>query len=631
MPVTELLTLSKSSLEKGIYAALESYANVHRGSGHFSHITTHIFDEARNHVLNYLNLDHKKYLAIFTTPFGEKAFKSQFDEVHVRVIGSDEIGLALGVRVLVIKKSDIPKGEPSVSGGGTAKLTSADWVIWARNAEKFEAGTPAVINILYYTRALIAIKSDGMKPMNFALKEDTANSSFDEEWRNLSGLELLEKVQQSMIGANYMVPTMQGLQPFVNLDNSASTPTYDLIWSIFNKALSLSQEAQQKMIRHTRKVLADFVNAPESEYDVLFASNTTEAINLLARSFENAGEAGKIMNSSMEHTSNDLPWRLLNNHELIRLSADNDGFFSTEEIEQKLLTYTSNGQPASASIKLVAITGASNVMGVCNNIKEISRIVHKHGALLMVDAAQLIAHRSIDMVDWGIDFMVFSGHKIYAPFGSGALLARRGLLNFSKEQLDEIRHDGDENAAGIIALGKSLTMMQRIGMDLIEEEEQKITAYALAEMSKVKGMRIRGIDAHDHPEITNKLGVILFDIEGKMADVISKKLMHQSGIGTRYGCHCAHIMVKQVSGVGPKLEKFQWLMQSVLPNMQLPGLSRVSFGLQTTTEDIDRLCDGLKHISLNSKEDAFAVKMDVVKKQVSELLNAVGKTVFELE
>ncbi len=169
-------------------------------------------------------------------------------------------------------------------------------------------------------------------------------------------------------------------------------------------------------------------------YEVIFTSNATEAINLVAESLSRESEDGTepvLINTLLEHSSNDLPWRMLPGYSLIRLYVDDEGFMDLKELEKLLSDYNQNGQHGKKRIKLVAVSGASNVLGVCNSLEEISRIVHSYGARLLVDAAQLIAHRKVDMEACGIDYLAFSAHKVYAPFGCGVLVARKGLLDFS--------------------------------------------------------------------------------------------------------------------------------------------------------------------------------------------------------
>ena len=273
---------------------------------------------------------------------------------------------------------------------------------------------------------------------------------------------------------------------------------------------------------------------------------------------------------------------------------------------------------------MVAISGASNVLGICNKLEEISRIVHHYGARLLVDAAQLVAHRKIDMEGCGIDYLAFSAHKVYAPFGSGALVVRKGLLKFEPEELAQIQALGEENAAGIAALGKALVLIQRMGMDLIHKEEQALTARALLGMAQIANLEIYVVKHPESSGFTRKLGVIVFALKNKMATQVGKELASWGGIGVRSGCHCAHITVKHILQVGPGLEKFQKLIVTLFPKLSLPGVVRVSLGIENTKEDVDTLIQGLTEIAGKSQS---ASKKEV-KQQMDDFVRVIAERVY---
>jgi selenocysteine lyase/cysteine desulfurase len=296
-----------------------------------------------------------------------------------------------------------------------------------------------------------------------------------------------------------------------------------------------------------------------------------------------------ILNTIVEHSSNELPWRMLPGHTLISLSADMNGFLDMNELEDILNAYNQTGKHGNMRIEIVAVSGASNVLGVCNDLKEISRIVHKYGARLLVDAAQLVAHRQITMEISGIDFLVFSAHKVYAPFGCGVLVSRKDQLQFSHEALELIRLSGEENVGGIAALGKALLLLQRVGMDAIRHEEQVLTAKALRGLSEIKGMTIYGLQNPVSPAFTDKLGVIAFALNGRRPDFIAREIAWRGGIGLRTGCHCAHILIKRILNISPFLEQVQRLIQILFPKFRFLGVMRISLGAGNSEEDIDRL------------------------------------------
>ena len=244
----------------------------------------------------------------------------------------------------------------------------------------------------------------------------------------------MDELRQTLIGRGVRVPTVEGARPYVNLDNGASTPTFTPIWNAVCQTWRQPRQVQQEIIHEVKSICADVLGAPLADYDVIFTSNTTEAINLVAESMRNESEPGiesVVLNTLLEHNSNELPWRMLPGFSLIRLAVDAEGFVDLNELETLLRAYNEEGQHGKKRIKLVAVSGASNVLGTFNDLAEISRIVHRYGAHLLVDAAQLVAHRKVEVEGCGIDYLAFSAHKVYAPFGSGALLVRKGLLNFT--------------------------------------------------------------------------------------------------------------------------------------------------------------------------------------------------------
>jgi len=256
-----------------------------------------------------------------------------------------------------------------------------------------------------------------------------------------------------------------------------------------------NKQVQKVIIQEVRKICAGLLGASPDKYDVIFTSNTTEAINLAAESLnlESQQETEPVLlNSLLEYSSNDLPWRIYSNFSLIRLSIDKEGFLDMNELNRLLSEYNRESHHGNKRIKLVAVSGASNVLGVYNNLEEISRIVHQNGARLLVDAAQMVAHRKVDIERIGIDYLAFSAHKVYAPFGCGVLIVKKGILNFSSDELEQITLSGEENTIGIAALGKALFLLQRIGLDLIQKEEQELTSKALNGLSQIRGLKIYG-------------------------------------------------------------------------------------------------------------------------------------------
>jgi len=602
----------KAELERGVYAALETYSNVHRGRGHYSMATTHLFEKARDIVLEFLKLSNRRYTVIFCTPARASVIKSQLEPGSYMIVSSHDTGLCLGVSAMAVKRDALPKGAPSQAGGGTANLISPGWVMWADAPERFEAGTPAIINIIAFAKALRMITHHGklsFTDQNSGKLSFTDQSSgklsaeeilYHDELEGCSGHELINRLRQTMVGSNKLVPTTEGERPFINLDNAASTPAFAPVWDAVCKTWSQPLQVEREIIEEARSVCCEFLGAPQDAYDLIFTSNATEAINLAADELgrESFGDTETvILNTYLEHSSNDLPWRIHPCFSLIRLGVDDEGIVDMNELESLMSAYNQDGEHGKKRIRLVAVSGASNVLGVFNNLGEISSIVHRYGARLLVDAAQMVAHRKVNMQATGIDYLAFSAHKVYAPFGSGALVVKKGLPGFSSPETELIRSSGEENAGGIAALGKALILLQRVGLDLIREEEQDLTRYTLNSLAQIPGLKIYGIKDPGSARFAQKGGVILFNLKGILPTTLAKELALQGGIGVRSGCHCAHLMIKRLLHVPPALERFQRILLTVFPMITLPGLLRISLGIENTREDIDKLLRTLWKIS----------------------------------
>lgn len=606
MQITVNTGSSYTDLERGVHAALETYSNVHRGSGQFSMVTTHLYEQARNIVLEYLELNKGKYVVIFCTPRGAEVLIPKLEPESYQSVSSFDFGLPLGVRALAVNKKALKGIAPFRSGGGTATLVSPGWVIWANAPDRFEAGTPAIVNVIAFARAMCLIRKYGNAIFINPPSEELAADQilYHDELEKYSGRELLEKLRLTLIGHNIFVPTAEGAKPYINLDNSASTPTFTPVWNAVCQTWRQPRIVQQEIIREVRSICSEMLGVSMDTYELIFTSNTTEAINLAAESLSMESDPEiepVVLSTILEHTSNDLPWRTVPKISLIRLNVDNEGFLDLNELDTILSSYNKKHLYGKKRIMIMTVSGASNVLGSFNNLEEISRIVHNYGARLLVDAAQLVAHHKVEIERCGIDYLTFSAHKVYAPFGTGVLIVRKGLLNFETANLEKIKLSGEENSIGIAALGKAFVIMQRIGLDLIRAEEQALTTYALHGLAQIKSLTVYGIDDPSSPRFAHKAGVIVFTLKGLMSDKVAKELSTLGGIGVRYGCHCAHILVKHILGVSPSLERFQKIIARLFPRLRFPGVTRVSFGIGNSRKDIDTLIHVVNNIATKTR------------------------------
>ncbi|MCB0804930.1 MAG: aminotransferase class V-fold PLP-dependent enzyme, partial [Bacteroidales bacterium] len=474
-PANSAGSASVETLRNTIWSTLETYANVHRGSGQYSQVTTHLYEKARDLVLDYAGKSKSKYTVIFCSPMRAITLAEQLEQPDYVMLSSEQTGIQLGVCALVVKKNALKNTLKPETGGGTTRLYSQNWVMWAGKTERFEAGTPAIVNVIAFAKALSMIGQNninfGMEDRSTLLPGDILNK---DNLQNMEGVELLYELRKTLIGKEQTVPTAEGDKPFINFDNSASTPTFEPVFNAFMQALFLNRKGRQKMIGEVKNICSKILNAPTIDYDIFFTSNTTESINLVAGCQfpdENKKIQPVVLTTMLEHSSNDLPWRQIPGYELIRLPVSNEGFWSFEELEKILDEYNGKKVHGNKRITHVAVSGASNVLGTCNDLKKTGEFVHRYKACFIVDAAQLVAHRKVDVRESGIDFLAFSAHKVYAPFGCGVLVAKKDLLRLSDQQISKLELSEAEIGGGIAALGKSLLLLDRIGFDVIQYEE----------------------------------------------------------------------------------------------------------------------------------------------------------------
>jgi selenocysteine lyase/cysteine desulfurase len=623
-------------LQQSVYEALETYSNVHRGSGHNSLVTTYLYEQAREIVLAHLGWDEEKHTVIFCSPRRAEMLERLLKPKSYRSLSSQDIGLPLGVRALVIEKKAVPHGVPFQTGGGTARLVGPNWVVWSRSPDKFEAGTPAILNVIAFARALQLTRRFGKDAFRSAdIAEITAKDIlYCDELDQYSGRELLNELRKSLIGQRTPVPTTEGIRPFINLDNGASTPTFVPIWDAVWQTWQQTAEVHQEIVQEVKAICSRVLAAPLDEYNVIFTSNTTEAINLAAQNLELDAERDiepVVVTTMLEHNSNELPWRKVSGASLLRLQIDSEGFLDLVELERILSSYNEQKESGRKRIKLVAISGASNVLGVFNDLAGISQIVHRYGAHLLVDGAQLVAHRKVDIQTTGIDYFAFSGHKAYAPFGTGVLIVRKALLKLSPDEINLIQASGEENAGGIAALGKALLLLQRIGLDVIQKEEQALTARILQGLAQVPGLTMYGVQRPDSPSFVHKGGVVVFTLQDRLATEVGKSLAEQGGIGIRGGCHCAHLTVKRLLNIPPWQVRLQRTIVSLFPQLSLPGVARVSLGIENTDEDVEMLICVLSKIARDAKPglgNPFSATKTEIQQQMDDFAQNIARQVY---
>ena len=344
-------------------------------------------------------------------------------------------------------------------------------------------------------------------------------------------------------------------------------------------AYSLSIEATEKY-ENVRAKIAKFINAKHTE-EIIFSKNASESLNLIAYSYglENLKNDDEVVISIMEHHSNLVPWQYVTkktNSKLKYMYINDEYELPKEEIEAKITDNT----------KIVGITHVSNVLGTINNVKEIIKYAHKKGAVVIVDASQSIPHMKIDVQDLDADFLVFSGHKMFAPLGIGVLYGKREMLNKMSPFLmggDMIEYvyeqdttfaplpnkfeAGTQNVEGVIGLGAAIDYIEKIGYEKIQEVENSVTNYAIEELSKLDFIKL-----YVTKNSKNHSSVISFNINGVHPHDVAS-ILDSNGVCVRSGNHCA---------------------QPLLRYLGVDSTCRASFSIYNTKEDVDNLVEALK-------------------------------------
>ncbi|MFC6171079.1 cysteine desulfurase [Loigolactobacillus jiayinensis] len=379
-------------------------------------------------------------------------------------------------------------------------------------------------------------------------------------------------------------------EPLVYLDNAATTQKpkavvealthyyYNDNANVHRGVHTLAERATEDFEAAREKVRA-FINA-RSTKEVLFTRGTTTSLNWIAASY---GEANitvgdEIVISYMEHHSNLVPWQQLalrKQATLKYIKMNADGTLDMADAQQQITDKT----------KIVAIAQVSNVLGVVNPIKELAKLAHQHGAVMVADGAQSLPNMPVDVQDLDCDFLAFSGHKMLGPTGIGGLYAKEDLLNamepieFGGEMIDFVNlfdsswselpwkfEAGTPDISGAIGLGAAIDYLNQFGMAAVQEHEQKLVNYVLPKLLAIDGLTVYG--PHDPAKHT---GVIAFNLEGLHPHDLATGL-DMEGVAVRAGHHCAQPLMKYLN---------------------VPATARASFYIYNTKADADRLVDSI--------------------------------------
>ena len=395
-----------------------------------------------------------------------------------------------------------------------------------------------------------------------------------------------------VVGADLVVPVLDGPdRRYVNLDCAATSPALRSVEIRATSALAsygsvhrgggFPSVVTSLAYESARRTIGAFVGARDEGDIVVVTRNTTDALNLLALSVPAA--AGQVVFLDIEHHANLLPWRA-REHTCVTAA---DTWAETCD----RLTAVLSARPTA----LLTITGASNVTGEVIPLDDAAALAHRFGARLSVDAAQLAPHRHIDMSATDIDYVAFSGHKMYAPYGAGALVGRRDWLDAADPYLygggtvewvgddDAVfarapqRHEGGTpNVLGAIALGEACVVLDGLGDDDIARHDASLLARLMAGLVEF-GPRVQVLRAFS--DLDDRVGIACLTFPGVDPALVAAKLSAEHAIGVRSGTFCAHPLVRRLVGPG--------------------GGLRVSVGLASSGDDVDSFLTGLEAILLH--------------------------------
>jgi selenocysteine lyase/cysteine desulfurase len=434
-----------------------------------------------------------------------------------------------------------------------------------------------------------------------------------------------EPAAAPLVGAGIVVPCIDGqTRPYRDLDCAASTPALDVVADAVNQFLPWYSSVHRGAGYKSRRATAAYEAARDSAHRfsgrpaggddvVILVRNTTEAINHLAYRLQLKAD-DVVVTTVVEHHANLLPWAKVARRRWVECAAA--GTFSVDDV----VTVLDDGpRPA-----LLALTGASNVTGWLPPVEEICAEAHERGVPVLLDAAQLAPHRPLPA---GPDYVAFSGHKLYAPYGAGALIGPRSTFATGEPflagggavdlvDLDEViwtepperEEAGSPNVVGVVAFGAAMDELLRIGWETIGAHEALLSARLHDGLRAIDGVRVLGPEPGSGADT---LAVAAFTVEGMHHALVAARLSAEFGVGVRHGCFCAHPYLMRLLGVGAEgvAEARAAVRQG--NRSTIPGAVRASCGLGTSEDDVDTLLAAL-HDLVGGKPEPVRYVQDSV-------------------
>ncbi|MFG2221791.1 aminotransferase class V-fold PLP-dependent enzyme [Streptomyces sp. NPDC048644] len=420
----------------------------------------------------------------------------------------------------------------------------------------------------------------------------------------------------AVLGRDVLVPLVTGGEvDYAALDYAASAPALQRVWddvagyapyygSVHRGAGYLSQLSTD-LFENARTTIADFLGCRPDD-QVVFTRSTTDSLNLLAAVLP---PHTRVFVFETEHHASLLPWEQCPGVEVTYLNAPRTPQQAVDALETALAAREPYG-PA-----LVCVTGASNVTGELWPVRELAAAAHAHGARIVLDAAQLAPHHPVDIAELDVDWIAFSGHKLYAPFGSGVLAGRADWLREAQPYLagggasrkvarrtdggvdvewhtSAARHEaGSPNVIGAYAIASACQALTEAGFDTLVARERELIARVTAGLAEVPEVRVLSLFGDDAPRV----GVLSFVVDGWNSSHFAAALSAEYGIGVRDGLFCAHPLVRTLLGGEPD-EPGECGAPEAAPGERSLNAIRVSFGAGTPDEHIDRFVRAVKEL-----------------------------------
>lgn len=392
---------------------------------------------------------------------------------------------------------------------------------------------------------------------------------------------LIDRPAAAVSGAELCVPLIHGgTGGYINFDYAASAPALAAVtdhlaqllphYASVHRGAGYASQVSTASYERSRSVIGEFLSARPDD-SVVFTRNTTDALNLLAHC-----TPGEVVHLDIEHHANFLPWQACG----ARVVAAAPTIAQTLECLEAEL--------ASSPAALLAVTGASNVTGEVLPIAALAEIAHRHGARILVDAAQLAPHRRIDIEALGIDYLALSGHKLYAPYGAGVLVGRADWLDAAEPYLagggavrevsvfetqwatGPARHEaGTPNVLGVAAIAAACEAIAALDEDALARHEESLTRLLRSGLEDLDGVQVLRIWEDDSAGADDTVGIVAFTVAGYEPGQVAAYLSAEHGIGVRDGRFCAHPLLNRLGYAG--------------------GAVRASIGLGSTASDVNRL------------------------------------------